>query len=206
MVPTLSLELEVERPAELLDRWFATESAAGLSLDGKAPAATGTRCLLTVRTRAPRRTFKVEGHIAWARHQGAQRLKTAFGVQFAAGGETAKRLLALAQRDFPEDVSRVAERVALEWPVTFVNDRVTRKGTLRDLSTTGAFLATAAPLAPGAMLGLELKPPRAWTTLRIGAQVAWARRSGTLVGMGIRFLELSSRQVRVLERWVKRAR
>ncbi|MFQ5524796.1 MAG: TIGR02266 family protein [Thermoanaerobaculia bacterium] len=100
-----------------------------------------------------------------------------------------------------------SRRIALEREITI---RVPRFDTFvteysSNISTTGMFIVSDKPQAPGTTFGFEFSVADDWKLIRGKAQVVWARyrdEGGERpAGMGVRFVELDA-QSRRLIRWI----
>jgi uncharacterized protein (TIGR02266 family) len=194
--------LVVETPEALVDRYYPNGTLGGLSVDGRLPAALGTRMLLTVKVKKPVREFTVRGVLAWVRHSTTRQVGS-FGVDFTPDDDATRvRLLAFARREVDADAVRVEKRVQVELPVRLVHAGHTRREFLADLSTRGAFVRTWNPLAVGEQVQLAVRPPGALAvllprSLELDGRVAWARTTGDHPGMGIEFTVDDAARARV---------
>jgi CheY-like chemotaxis protein len=91
----------------------------------------------------------------------------------------------------PARVSRKAERVPTNWPVSFRLSGRERPAKIYSLSASGAFLATAVPSQPRTLIHLQLPLPA--HDARVAGEVVMTNVPGNLakanlpVGMAIRF-------------------
>lgn len=203
----LRVVLEVETAQDVLHRVFPNGKLGGLTVDGRCPASLGETVEVEVRVRAPRRSFQVQGQLAWVRHKGARALKECFGVEFSEAHEASTaRLLAFARNEVEDEALRVEPRVVTNLPVTLVHKGDTRHEFLADLSSGGAFVRSANPLLPGEAVTVYLRAPLAVSLLaiKLKGRVAWVRRTGQAPGMGIEFdfedLGANRRLLKLLER------
>ncbi len=185
--------LSVETPEALVDRYYPNGTLGGLTVDGRLPAALGTRTVLTVKVKRPAREFVVRGTLAWVRHSTTRQVGS-FGVDFTPDDDASRvRLLAFARHEVDADAVRVEKRVQVELPVRLVHAGQTRREFLADLSTRGAFVRTWNPLAVGEQVQLAVRAPGPLAVLlpralELEGRVAWARTTGAHPGMGIEFV------------------
>lgn len=100
-----------------------------------------------------------------------------------------------------------ARRIALEREISLQVPRfdtfVTEHSA--NISTTGMFIVSENPLAPGTIFALEFSVADDWKMIRGKAQVVWVRHQREAPdrppGMGVRFIELDA-QSRRLIRWI----
>lgn len=202
MSAEVEASLSVETPAALVHRYYPNGTLGGLSVDGRLPAALGTRTVLTVTVKKPVREFTVRGVLAWVRHS-TNRQVGSFGVDFIPDDDATRvRLLAFARNEVDADAVRVEKRVQVELPVRLVHAGQTRREFLADLSTGGAFVRTWNPLPVGEQVHLAVKPPGALAvllpmSLDLAGRVAWARTTGDHPGMGIEFAADDEARARV---------
>lgn len=197
------LKLEVELPAELLQRYTPNGRLGCLTFDGEVPGELGEPVELEVSTRAPARTFRTKGLLAWARHATGRGLKASFGVELLATGGGAKRLLAFAQSTLDVEATRAAPRVSVSLPVKVEHEGETRKELLADLSLGGAFIRCVIPAPVGTTLKLTFRPRLALVPVALEAKVAWVRFDGDDSGMGVAFEALTAKQRARLEKLVR---
>ncbi|MFW5858067.1 MAG: serine/threonine-protein kinase [Planctomycetota bacterium] len=73
---------------------------------------------------------------------------------------------------------------------------------LRDLSENGAFVATESPLPPGTFVHMEFALEGTTARVKALGLVRWVNPEGAQQGMGVQFLEVSTRNRRSLNRYV----
>jgi len=180
--------LEVAFPGDVLNRVYPNGKLGGLTIDGPSPGSLGEFIEVEVKVDRPRRNFTVRGQLAWVRHKGKGALKECFGVDFTTGDEAGpQRLLAFARDEVDVETLRAEPRLATDLPVTLTHRGETRKEFLVDLSPGGAFIRSANPLLPGEAVEMHVRPPLALLAIKLKGRVAWVRRTGTAIGMGIEF-------------------
>lgn len=197
MAPSLTkVALEVQHARDLLPRTYPNGRLGGVRIDGPLPAPTGSHVQLIVKVQEPaERTFRVQGQIAWARHQTTHGLKECFGIDFVPQDETGRdRLLAFASDRVPVDATRYQERVETNLPVKITHGGILRKEKLIDLSEGGAFVRAQLPLPVGSEVKFELRPPLSLRSITLEGRVAWLRRTGDNRGYGIEFVKASARE------------
>lgn len=185
----IAVSLDVDGPAQLLERHYPNGRLGGLTLDGRPPSALGQHVVLTVRVRKPAREFVVHGQLAWARRKASKQLRESFGIDFLPSDDAMRvRLLSFARNELPDAVTRLEPRIAVELPARVIYGGRSRSEFLADLSPSGAFIRTWDPLEPNLHLELLVRPPRAILGLQLLGRVAWQRLAGADPGMGIEFL------------------
>jgi hypothetical protein len=97
-------------------------------------------------------------------------------------------LLGFARSEVSADSVRIERRLQVELPVRLVHQGQARKEVLADLSTTGAFVRSASPLASGEPVELTVRVPRSLHSIVASGVVVWSRFIGTAPGMGIEFV------------------
>lgn len=113
--------------------------------------------------------------------------------------ENAVRLMASSP---PRGLPRV--RFEPRLPVRLRQREETRWAGVENLSRSGAFVATTAPVEPGAEIDLLFRIPDAGGELAPSAEVMWRRPETPAApgGMGLRFLALDRASAGRLESWV----
>jgi len=202
--PQIPATLEVDKPEELLARYYPNGKLGGLTVDGRSPGNAGQHVELTVRVKKPAREFHVFGQLAWARRVGSKALPLAFGVDFLPEDDNSERLLAFARRELTAEVMRAQTRVQVQLPARVVHQGKVRNEILADVSPGGAFVRTWDPLALGEYVQLVVRPPGALLTMSLSGRVAWARKTGSHQGMGIEFLDPDGSQHQKVEKLVAR--
>lgn len=190
------MALEVQHARDVLTRTYPNGRLGGVRVEGALPAPTGSLVQLVVKVKEPaERTFKVQGQIAWARHQTMNGMKECFGVDFVTQDETGRdRMLAFASDRVPVDATRYQERVETDLKVKITHGGILRKETLIDLSEGGAFVRSRLPLPVGSEVKFELRPPMSLRTITLEGKVAWLRRTGDHRGYGLEFTTASARE------------
>jgi hypothetical protein len=84
-------------------------------------------------------------------------------------------------------IRREHERVELHAPVVIRSGSVARAGTLFDIGAGGLGLATWSSFSTGQTVLAELKLPERAGNLSLRSRVAWTRREGALVRIGLTF-------------------
>jgi uncharacterized protein (TIGR02266 family) len=203
MPGAVSASLSVVQPGDLLQRYYPNGKLGGLALDGQPPVALGAHLQVLVRVAVPIREFSFRGQVAWARHK-ASRQPASYGVDFQPEDEANRlRLMAFARSEVPETAMRIERRLQVELPVRLAYAGQVRKELLADLSSGGAFVKTANPVALGELVELSFRPPRALASLVVRGYVVWARPQGDQPGIGVEFVPDSSVRGR-LERLLAR--
>ncbi len=185
----IEVQLEVDSPPELAERYYPNGRLGGLSVEGKPPGALGQLVLLKVQVVRPARQFVLHGQLAWVRHKsGGPNQPTGFGVDFTPEDDSTRvRLLAFARQEVHSDATRVEKRQQVELKVRVVHEGNQRKELTADLSSGGAFIRSWDPLPVGSKVQLALRPPLSLMALELKGHVAWVRRAGDHPGMGIEF-------------------
>ena len=76
---------------------------------------------------------------------------------------------------------------------------------ISDISSTGVFIESSAPLPVNAELDLNLQLPDNPTTMSAHARVVWIKSSGSnaAVGMGMQFTNLLPEQQKILDNFIE---
>ena len=197
----LKVTLEVGKRRELLEHLYPNGKLGGLVVEGKPPGALGRKCEVTIQVgNTGGRFFTIHGRLAWARHQGAQKLKECFGVELMARGEASR--LATFARDESNADGRLSHRYFSDLQVKIWDAGVAKQELLGDLSRGGAFIKTTAPLPVATRVELDVRPPLSIRRLRLPARVVWVRASGPSPGMGLEFAFENDAQSQSLDRLV----
>lgn len=206
MPSPLKVTLELDTPAQILERVYPNGQLGGIRVDGLAPASLGTIVSLVVRVKEPvSRSFTVRARLAWARHKASSALKESFGLDFLSEDARGReRLIDFASGKASPEALRAEDRISVALPVVLTYQGHARKETLADLSPGGAFLRTGSFIPLGSELELALRPPRSLTRLRLRARVAWIRRSGEGRGFGLAFAFDDAKQAERLSRVLER--
>ena len=103
-----------------------------------------------------------------------------------------------------QDERRRHSRLALSVDVNFTSQDNFFSGRTKDISAGGVFIATDVALPVGAMLTLHLKLVGA--TIHAPAEVTWVLfdDAGEVVGLGVRFVELTSPARAKIDAFMKR--
>ena len=168
----MKVEVQLERPEQILERIYPNGKLGGFVVDGTPPAPLGTRVELVLRVGStPPAHFELKTQLAWARRKASLRLGASFGLEFLAEEARGRaRLLAFARGQELAAPLRSAERVHVELPALLVHAGRQRKEQLADLSWGGAFLRTHLPLPPGTAVALHVRPPRSLRKLHLQAE------------------------------------
>lgn len=188
--PLATVILEVERPEEMLGRFYPNGRLGGVRLDGTSPAAAGERVDLVVRVKgSPAGYLTTRMRVGWVRHKGNARLRECFGLDFIPEDNGSReRLLSFARGQMADSHLRTEPRFAVQWPAVISHGGVARRESLADVSVGGAFVATTSLPEQGTELEVTLRPPGALLPLRLRARVVWTRRTGAVPGMGLEFI------------------
>lgn len=188
------VRLDLHHAREVLPRMYPNGKLGGVRVDGTLPAPVGTEVQLVVKIRDPaERTFRVDGLIAWARHQTAGGLRECFGIDFVSTDEAGRdRLLAFASERVSVDATRFQDRIETDLPVKITHEGKLRKESLIDLSEGGAFVRSRLPLPVGSQVKFELRPPLSLRTISLEGRVAWQRRTGENRGYGVEFVRATA--------------
>lgn len=152
-----------------------------------------------------RRQFRLLGRVAWKRPKDQAQLRAGIGVAFSLDDRNGRDLLldyahgrevAFVDRGHP----RVFARLKLDYRTAggFVHDWT------EDVSGGGLFVRTENPLPVGTFVTLRLRPPLSLRALELRGRVAWHRRHGGQVGMGIEFLYDDLKQMDRVDALVKK--
>ena len=101
--------------------------------------------------------------------------------------------------------NRVYPRAKLKWIVLFKVDGKAIEGVTKDISVSGAYVCCAKPLKLNVVLNMVIKTPD--KSLSVKAEVVWSNIYGpdddiNPRGMGVRFLEISGEDRRVIAKAV----
>lgn len=207
MTELLEARLQVATPADLADLYYPNGRLGGLTVPGKSPGALGQRVELHVEVTRPLRHFVVRGQLAWVRHKAGPNQPAGYGFDFDPDDDAARvRLLAFARNELSSASTRVEYRQQVELQVRLVHEGQQRRELMADLSGGGAFVRTWNPLPVGARVQLFIRPPLAFSSLELKAQVAWVRLAGEHPGMGLVFERDEALQPRLDKLLTKLAR
>lgn len=94
-------------------------------------------------------------------------------------------------------------KTKVKWPVTIKTDSRFIDGVMLDMSTNGAFVRCANPLKLNEVFDMTINIPNSDRPLKVNVEVVWSNIYGpddniSPRGMGVRFLEISSEDRRVI--------
>ena len=100
---------------------------------------------------------------------------------------------------------RLHPRVNLRWPVSLEFGGEVAEGTTKDISEGGAYVCCATPLGLKQEFSMVINAPE--KQLNVKAEVVWANTYGfndeiTPRGMGVRFMNISGEERRIIARAV----
>jgi c-di-GMP-binding flagellar brake protein YcgR len=101
--------------------------------------------------------------------------------------------------------NRAYPRAKLKWIVLFKVDGKVIEGVTKDISVSGAYVCCAKPLKLNVVINMVIKAPD--KSLNVKAEVVWSNIYGpdddiNPRGMGVRFLEISGEDRRVIAKAV----
>jgi uncharacterized protein (TIGR02266 family) len=105
-------------------------------------------------------------------------------------------------------VQRAYQRVHLEVSVDIESESNFYTGITSDLSEGGVFVAMDPPLAPGALVSIDLQLPPPTEKLQLNGEVRWVREFGSSSeglppGCGIKWFELAPDTAAAITRFVR---
>ncbi|MGC4115285.1 MAG: PilZ domain-containing protein [Myxococcales bacterium] len=191
---------------DVLASYRSTRESLSLFAPTEEPVQTGTDVQLVVSFGDAPETFELEGRIAFRveRRSGGQ--MPGLSVSFNAPGRyRATRMLAFCGGRPMTEVAQVADRVPAQLPVIVRTGASRLAGFVRDLSSTGVFVASEelGQLARGCEVVIQLS--RGWLGLgarRVRASVVWTGVKYGVQGFGARFVEAPELTAPVLRRYL----
>lgn len=154
-------------------------------------------------------TFALQGQVTW-RRESARGLGQEQGLGIAFPPEQkfkAAKMLAFCAGRPVEAGTAGEQRFPTDVPCCVVVGERQLRGTIRDLSATGAFVNAPATLPRGTELAIHIRA--GWLGLgqrELRARVVWTGAKNGVFGFGARFVEDAARMRPALRRYLKKAR
>jgi Tfp pilus assembly protein PilZ len=201
--PRRRLEIDVNRPSDLLPRVYPNGKLGGLTIRGAPPANLGEFLAVTVRVKKPSRAFSFVGQLAWARRKGSKQLSESYGIDFQPEDDaTVARMLAFARNEVGPEATRLEARIPVAVAIKLIHGGQERREQLADVSYGGAFVRTWNVLDVDSLVEVVVRPKRALFSVRLSGRVAWVRKLGDSPGMGIEFFDLDGSLRQRVERLI----
>jgi Tfp pilus assembly protein PilZ len=194
-VPELVLRLQ--HPNQLHDYFVEMDPCGGIFVPGSEGVHAGEH--VEVKVQLSHQTYQLRGKVMWRRTRrgghGRQGLEKGVGVAFATDeSETVRKMLAFAAEPRVSMSKRQSRRVPLTLKIRYNSLFSLARDVIHDLSLGGLRITSRHPPAVGKHIVIYLRPPRALTALRLGAEVVW-RDTGAF---GVRFTDTSPKDKRRL--------
>lgn len=149
--------------------------------------------LVEVTVRVAHDSYTLRGKVMWRRTRRGGRgkaggLEKGVGVGFANDqSEVVRRLLSFAHEPRVSLTKRQSRRVAVSLRIRYSSLFSLARDLLHDLSLGGLRVSSQNPPPVGKRVVIFLRPPRAFTSLRLAGEVVW-REAGSF---GVRFTDTS---------------
>jgi type IV pilus assembly protein PilZ len=177
------------RRAEFLERYLGDLQGGGAFVPTAERFEIGERVAILFQFPEIPDGLSVHGHVAWRRTPVPWRsvMLPGVGVEFGTGQRSRVEFLLDFCRGYLSDLRKPGRRIPTLLRADILSGEARFEARVRDISHGGVFVLTPAPLAPGAMIDLELfvrsdDPPE-----RLAGRVAWSRADGDEPGMGVQF-------------------
>lgn len=173
------------------------------------PVAPGEEVTVEVSFGDCAQTFALQGRVTW-RRESARGLGQEQGLGIAFAPEQkfkAAKMLAFCAGRPAEAGTAGEQRFVADVPCAVVVGGRRLRGSIRDLSATGAFVGAPATLTRGTELAIHIRS--GWLGLgqrELKARVVWSGAKNGVFGFGARFVEDASRTRPALRRYLRPAR
>ena len=177
------------RREEFLERYLADLQGGGAFVPTAERFEIGESVDVSFQFREIPDGLSVRGHVAWRRTPAPWRsvMLPGIGVAFGDGQRSRVEFLLDFCRGYLSDLRKPGRRIPTQLRADIVSGGARVEARVRDISHGGVFVLTPAPLAPGALIDLELFVRPNDAPERLSGRVAWSRSDGDEPGMGVRF-------------------
>jgi Tfp pilus assembly protein PilZ len=193
MSATFDLELRLQHANQLHDYFVEVDPCGGIFVPGYDQVPAGAAVVVTVQFATE--AYKLRGKVMWRRTRrgghGKAGLERGVGVAFAADqSDAVRRMLSFAAEPRVQMSKRQSRRLSVTLKIRYNSLFTLARDVIHDVSLGGLRIMSDAPPPLGKQLVILLRPPRALSALRLGAEVVW-RDVGPPGSFGVRFTDTS---------------
>lgn len=194
----MELALRLQHPNQLHDYFVDMDPCGGMFVPGYDVAA-GER--VEVKVQLAHEIYHLRGKVMWRRTRRGghgRGLEKGVGVAFAEDqSDAVRRMLSFAAEPRVSMSKRQSKRVPITMKIRYNSLFSLARDVLFDMSLGGLRITSANPPTVGKHIVIFLRPPRALTALRLGAEVVW-RNTTPPASFGVRFTDMSPKDKRRL--------
>jgi len=184
-----SLSIYHARREEFLERYLGDLPGGGAFVPTAERFEIGQRITISFQFPEIPDGLSVHGTVAWRRTPVPWRsvMLPGVGVAFGTGQRSRVEFLLDFCRGYLSDLRKPGRRIPTQLRADILDGGARVEARVRDISHGGVFVLMPAPLAPGALVDLELFVRPDDSPERLSGRVAWSRSNGDEPGMGVQF-------------------